>query len=257
MIREPRILLFDIESMPDLDMVMHHLPQMSDYPGLTLKASINSVVCFGYKIFGEAKTHCLNAWDYPGWKNSVNDDFMLLKAISEIMVDADAVVSHNGKRFDWKFIQTRLVKHGLPPLPKIIHIDTCQLAKTHLMTFNNRLQTLAKFMTKTEKLENTGWQLWERVIKRDKKAMELMTRYCKQDVNVLNEVFKVLRPFATNIPNYNKSRQTEAQVCPNCGSTRLMTHGTYVRKNHVQKRFLCKDCGTSCSVREGKDPQTL
>lgn len=255
---EPRILLFDIESMPDLDMVMNHLPSMSDYPGLTLKASINSVICFGYKWYGEGKTHCLNAWDFKGWRTNINDDKELLKAALEIISTADAVVTHNGKRFDWKFIQTRLLKHNLPPLPKIVHIDTCAEAKRNLLMFNNRLNTVAKFLTKSEKLENGGWDLWSRVMRRDADAMSLMTKYCKQDVNVLGEVFKRLKPFINQLPNYNLYSTIEKDLCPNCGSTRLQKNGTVANKNLIRQRYRCADCGTCSSIRkEGHHPKVL
>lgn len=255
---EPKILLFDIESLPDLDAVMNHLPSMSDYPGLTLKASINSVICIGYRWFGDSKTHCLNAWDFPGWKKNVNDDKALLEAFMKVIETADCVVTHNGKRFDWKFIQTRLLKHELAPMPKILHIDTCAESKKNLLMFNNRLNTIAKFMTKTEKLENGGWDLWSKVMKRDKASMDLMTKYCKQDVNVLNEVFKKLRPFINNIPNYNVYSAIDKDLCPNCGSTRLHKHGFNASRNGVSVRLKCVDCHTTCSVKkEGHSPKVL
>jgi len=256
-VSEPKILLLDIESLPDLDMVMNHLPSMSDYPGLTLKASINSIICFGYKWFGEGKTHCLNAWDYKGWAKNVNDDRALLEALVKVVEKADCVVTHNGKRFDWKFIQTRLMKYDMPPMPKILHIDTCMEAKRNLLMFNNRLNTIAKFMTSTTKLENGGWDLWARVMKRDKAAQDLMSKYCKQDVNVLNEVFKKLRPFINSIPNYNAYRDHDKDCCPNCGSTRLVSNGYRANKTTRIERLRCNDCGMSCQKAIGKDPKSI
>jgi DNA polymerase elongation subunit (family B) len=247
-------MLFDIESMPDLAAVMSVLPNLSDYPGLTLKASINSVICFGYKIWGEKQIHCLNAWDYPSWKKNINDDYALLKDISELFSDVDAVVTHNGKRFDWKFIQTRLVHHGLPPLPKVLHIDTCAVSKNSLLMFNNRLNTIAKFMTAEEKLENGGWLLWQKVMGRDKKSMDLMERYCKQDVQTLEAVFKKLLPFITNMPNYNLFRSHEKECCPNCGSTRYQKMGFRTTKTAIYQRVRCLDCGTTSSRTSDKKP---
>jgi DNA polymerase elongation subunit (family B) len=255
---EPKIVLLDIETLADLKAVMSVLPSLSDYPGLTLKASINSVICFGYKVFGEDDVHVVNAWDdVKRWSKDVNDDKFVLEEIHNILADADAIVSHNGKRFDWKFIQTRMLKHGLDPLPKIIHIDTCVLAKQHLYLSNNRLNTLAKFMTSEEKMENGGWELWCKVLNRDKKAMKLMSEYCAQDIVTLEAVFKKLRPFINNLPNYNQFRTSEKICCPNCGSTRMIGNGYRVMKEKMVKRIRCSDCGTSSSItREGKDPKT-
>jgi DNA polymerase elongation subunit (family B) len=243
---EPKIILWDIESLPNLKQVMQIFPSLSDYPGLTLKASLNSMICFGYQIFGEKEIKCINAWDFPGWKKNINDDRDLVMAAYEILKDADATVTHNGKRFDIKFLQTRLLYHGLTPLPKIRHIDTCAEAKRNLLMFNNRLNTISKFLTSEEKLENGGWDLWVKVMNREEKAMELMSRYCKQDVKILNNIFKKIRPFVTNIPNYNHYRSIEKGLCPSCGGSRLTGHGQIVRKSGLIARFLCRDCGSCC-----------
>jgi hypothetical protein len=251
---EPKIILWDLETLPDLREVMKVIPNLGDYPGLTLKASINSIICFGYKVWGEKKTNCINAWDFKSWSKDVNDDKELVKAIHSVLIDADALVTHNGKRFDWKFLQTRLLKHNLPPLPKILHVDTCAVSKGNLLMFNNRLNTLAKFMTSEEKLENGGWNLWVQVLQRDKKSMELMEKYCKQDVETLGAVFKKLLPFIKDIPNYNAFTPGEKDLCSNCGSTRLEKNGFRTTKTAIFQRFRCKDCGTSQSKMSDKKP---
>jgi DNA-directed RNA polymerase subunit RPC12/RpoP len=255
---EPLVLLLDIETMPDLKEVMKVIPSLGDYPGLTLKATINSVICFGYKIWGEKETRCLNAWDYPAWKKDVNDDKALCEDIHKIMSEADCFVSHNGKRFDLKFLQTRFIKHGLPPLPRTSHIDTCMEAKKNLLAFNNRLGTLAKFIKSEDKLENGGWELWSKVMNRDKKSMLLMEKYCKQDVIVLEAVFKKLLPFVNSMPNFNLFSSGEKDVCPNCGSTRLTGNGQRVTKEAVYMRVRCADCGTNSQKRKPeKEPRTF
>jgi DNA polymerase elongation subunit (family B) len=255
---EPKVILFDIESLPDLKEILKVVSGISAYPGLSIKASINSIICFGYKIYGEKETKVINAWDFKGWKKNVNDDEELVKKIYDILKDADAVVTHNGKRFDWKFIQTRLLKYGMPPLHKIQHVDTCQELKKNLLLFNNRLNTAAKFMTSEEKMENGGWDLWVRTHDRHKKSMKLMSEYCAQDVITLEAIYKKILPFVTVLPNYNMFRTGEKVVCPNCGSTRLQKHGFKTTKTKVLQRFHCKDCGTSCSQQhESKDPKTL
>lgn len=192
----PRVILFDLETLPNLKEAMKVFTGLGAYPGLTLKASINSVICVGWKVLGEKETHCFNAWDFPKrWEKSVNDDLEVVKWAREIIAGADVVITHNGKRFDWKFFQTRIAYHGLEPLPKIHHIDTVQESKKHLYLFNNRLNTVAKFLTKTKKKDTGGWELWEKVLERDRKSQKKMTAYCKQDVRVLEKVFKKLLPF--------------------------------------------------------------
>lgn len=257
--KEPRIILLDLETMPIMAEVMRFLPRLSDYYGLTLKASINSIICAGWKVYGEKKTHCINAWDFPEWKKDVNNDRPLLNALIDVLLNADAVITHNGKRFDWRMIQTRLMINKMDPLPKIQHVDTCSVAKKHLSLFNNRLDTLGKALANDKKLENGGWDLWVKVMQRDKKAMELMERYCKQDVDLLEKVFKKLLPLVNDLPNYNIfSDKADKDVCPNCGSTRLYKNGIRVSKTAVNQRLTCSDCGTSSHKKtQDKRPKTL
>ena len=256
---EPKILIFDLETIPDLKEVMRVFPGLSDYPGRTLKASMNSVICFGYQVFGEHEDpKCMSAWDYPAWDNDINDDRDLVMEAREIIASADAVVTHNGKRFDWKFFQTRLMKWGLPPLHKINHIDTCVLARQHLHLFNNKLDTLGQFLVDDKKMDHEGWNLWVRVLNKDRDALRKMVEYCKQDVRLLGKVFKKMRPFITNMPNYNIEREIEQVLCPVCGSTRVKKDGVrYVISGRVQKYF-CNDCYSHSSAgKRNIEPKTF
>lgn len=239
--RDPKVVFFDLEVLADMKEVRKVFFGIGNYPGLTLKASINSIICFGYKIQGE-KTKCINAWDFKNWNKNINDDSAVAREAFEILKDADAVVTHNGKRFDWKFMQTRLMKHGLPPLPNIRHVDTCALAKRHLYLFNNKLDTIGKFLVNDQKIDNGGGELWCRVADKDPSAMELMTRYCIQDVNLLEKVFKKLRPFANQLPNHNLFTVAKSKLCPTCGSTRLKSHGYHINKTTTYHRYRCRDC---------------
>jgi hypothetical protein len=244
-VAEPRIILFDLEVLADMREVRKVFFGLGNYPGLTLKASINSIICAGWKVYGESKTHCINAWDYPSrWKRNINDDELVTRAIYDVLKDADAVVTHNGKRFDWKFLQTRLMRHGLKPLGKIKHIDTCAVAKRHLFMFNNKLDTLSQFLTTEKKMDSGGAPLWCAVAEREERAQKKMADYCKQDVKALEAVFKKLKPFITDIPNYNLYSVGLENLCPNCGSTRLQSNGTRVTAARTYRRYICLDCST-------------
>jgi len=243
--KQPKIITFDIETLAELPRVMKYLAGMSAYPGLTMKATHNTIICMGYKVLGDKKVNCINAWDYPKrWKKNVNDDKEVVKAIYEVLKDADGIIGHNSKRFDLKFINSRLVYHGLTPLPKIAHIDTCSVAKAKLFLFNNRLNTVAEHLGCDLKMQNGGWSLWEKVMVRNKTAQATMTKYCKQDVEVTEQVFIKLRPLISGMPNYNLFSGTDSPVCPNCGSSRIVKDGTRVLPTKIEQRYKCNDCGT-------------
>jgi len=238
---EPRIIIFDFETMPEWVQVLKYFTGLSQYPGKTLKAQINTIICCGWKVFGEYQTHCLNVWDYS---KDINDDKKLCQEIYKVLSTADAVVTHNGKRFDWKFLQTRLIKHGLKPMSKTPHIDTCQLARSNLFAINNRLQTLSELIGKKGKMATGGWKLWEDVYNDVGDSRAKMTKYCKWDVKATEEVFKPLRPFANNIPNYNKWTDLEGDVCPKCGGTKIIKWGWRHTQMKVYQRYKCNNCGS-------------
>jgi len=248
--KEPKIVFFDIETLPNMDEAIKVWCQLSNYPGQTMKATITSIICVGYKVLGEKRTHCINAWDYPEWETDVNNDKKVCEEIYNVLKDADAVVTHNGVRFDWKHLQTRLMVNGLPTLSKIKHIDTCLVARRNLLSFNNRLGYLGEWLVGDSKLENGGWELWVKVNKRVKSACKLMTKYCKQDVILLEKVFEKLRPFIKNLPNRNLYRSTHKMingeyVCPTCGSPNIKRNGWCYTQTLKYQRILCLHCGSS------------
>ena len=252
--REPKIIFFDLETIPDFKEAMKVWCQLSNYPGQTMKATITTIICVGWKQLGKKRTHCINAWDFPEWENDINDDKKVCQAIYEVLKDADALVTHNGVRFDWKHLQTRLMFHGLPVLAKVKHIDTCLVARKNLLSFNNRLGYFGDWLVSDSKLENGGWELWVKVSKRIKSAQKLMTKYCKQDVILLEKVFDKLKPFIKNLPNRNMFRTfiQEADVCPSCGSIDIIKNGNAYTATRMYQRYMCNHCG-SFSRGDAKD----
>ena len=244
-IKQAVIVFFDLEMIPNMVEAMKVWPQLSNYPGLTLRATVSTIICAGWKYYGHKKVECINAWDWPKkWKNNINNDFEVVKAIYDVLKHADAVVTHNGKRFDWKFLQTRLMYHGLGPLGNIHHIDTKQTASRHLYSFNNRLGYLGEWLANDKKLDHEGWDLWVDVSNDCEKAKKKMTAYCKQDVLLLEKVFERLKPLISNIPNYNIFIPGRHHKCPNCGSIKVSNNGWRHTKTRSYKRYICRDCKT-------------
>lgn len=239
---EPKIIIWDLETLSNLTEVMKFMPRMYEY--CTLRASLSTIICFGYKQLGWKNSKCINAWDFPNWQKDVNDDYEICSAAYDILKDADAIVTHNGKNFDYKFLNARLVYHGLPTLPRMPHVDTCQVSRKKLFLASNRLNDLAKFLSVEQKLDNGGWDLWVKVLNRDKPSMDLMTRYCKQDVQVLEKVFLRLRGVCDDLPNHNLFKKDQKR-CPKCGASRIKKHGKYLTKTKSYQRYLCMPCGST------------
>lgn len=227
-----------------------------------MTASITSMCSFGYKIMGE-KTIGINAWDFPNWKKDVNDDREICKIAREVISSADAIVSFNGKKFDFKFIQTRLAIHGMELLHAVPHIDLCTITRSNFFLLNGRLKTVAKYLLDDSKLEHEGWPLWVKVHGgvnrvRDREAEKLMGKYNLKDVDLMVPLFKRFRPLIKNIPNYNQFVEGARNLCPSCGGTRLIRQGYQRSKVRMYARYKCNDCGSwSRSDNNDKDTRSV
>lgn len=243
---EPRIVIFDLEVLADMREVRKRLFRIGDFPGRTLKADINSIICFGWKVLGdENPAQVVSAWDFgPEWAADINNDLLVCLEAQRILADADCIITHNGKRFDRKFLQTRFAKHGISPLAPTHHVDTCAEAKKHLFLFSNSLDSVASFFSTVRKLEHSGFtDLWCRVADREQAAMDHMAEYCKHDVLATEAVFRKLRPLITSLPNYNLFTTPGAKpVCPKCGSTRSHSDGWRTTSTRRYQRLRCMDC---------------
>ena len=246
---EPKIVFWDLETLPDPRKIYDRIPSIGAWPGRTFKAQLQSILCFGYKIAGEDKAHSINAWDFDGFNENRHDDSAVVHAAYEVLHDADEIVTHNGKRFDVKVLNTRLLKYGLPPLPKINHVDTKQVAKRSLSLYSNSLAEVAKFLNVSEKMHwNDKWSTWTNIAFGTNKAddLRLMDEYCKQDVDTLEQVYLKLRAFHGNDSvNKNHWISPDNLACPTCGSTELMKNGVRRSKTQVYQRYICGSCGTS------------
>ena len=246
--KNPKVVLWDLETLPNAQEVYKRLPSIGAWPGRTLKAELQTIMCFGYKVL-DGESQSINSWDY----GDVSDDSALVSMAYDILHDADEIVTHNGKSFDLRHLNTRLVHYGMPPLPKIQHVDTKQVAKSHLSLYSNSLDNVAQFFGVGEKIHWANkWNTWYKfAFNEDTKAdRELMDKYCKMDVDVLEQVYLKLRPFINS--NVNRNQFTDGKVCPTCGSDNIMKNGTRRTKTKTYQRYLCQSCG-STSRSDNKD----
>lgn len=246
---EPKIVVFDLETIWNIAEIAREdrMFNIANYYGRTMKADINSIICFGYKIVG-GESGVVSSWDFT---SDLNDDSAVCGFAYDLLHDADAIVTHNGKKFDWKFLQTRLAINNLPVLPNINHIDTCQLARKNYSLFSNRLKDLATTFTPERKIDTGGKKLWTRVYQGDKAAMKEMAEYCEQDVITTEAVFHALKKHAGNLPN--KNLYIEGNGCPTCGNNKLEKHGFVTTKTNRLQRYRCTNCGTTCSTGKSSD----
>jgi len=210
----------------------------------SLKADRGFVVCFGYKWVGEGPAQCITLLDHPG--KDIHDDTNLLKAALAIMEQADLLTGHFAELFDVPFLESRLLRAGLKPLPRTRMVDTCLIAQRRLKLSSNRLGNLAEFLkVKTGKMDKRGgWpDWWMGALRGDKKSIESLAAYCKIDVECQSQCYEKMLPIIP--PKYliDLSAFREYSACPSCGGVIRHRGFYYSAGGKSYQRFECKKCG--------------
>lgn len=188
-----------------------------------------------WKWGGEAKVH--SAQIDP---RKPKDDRPVVVAIHKAIQEADVVVGHNGDEFDLKKINARAVFHKLPPAPPVATIDTLKIARKYFGFTANRLDYLGQYLGVGRKKPTGGFGLWLKVLAGDRKALRKMVEYNKGDVVLLEEIYKIFRPYIRNHPNENL--HSDVKCCPNCGAKKFTRSGVRHTKTRSYARYVCSSC---------------
>lgn len=192
-----------------------------------------AIICVCWKWEGEDEIHYLH-WDEE------QSDKTLLEKFIKVINEADELIAHNGDRYDIKWLRTRCLYHGIPMFPKYETIDTLKSAKSLFLFNSNKLDYIAQFLNGEKKLDHEGLGLWKSVVlEKDADALQRMIDYCKQDVLILENVFKRLNEYINPKVNYAVLRGGEKFQCPECGSVTWVMNKTYTTsmgtiKHHVR-----------------------
>lgn len=236
--KSPKILFYDIETSYTVGAVWGLYEQNV---AVTLREPY--IISFAWKWLGEKTTNVLSLPDFPSYKKDKTNDKSLVQELWKLFDEADIIVAHNGNSFDQKWTYARFLVHGLKPPAPAKYVDTKLVAKRHFRFNSNSLNSLGGYLKLGNKIETGGIDLWVRCIEKDdKSAWKLMCKYNKQDVVLLELVYKKLLPYMNNHPNYNLSMGT-THSCPNCGGRHLQKRGLQHTRTTVAQRYQCNGCG--------------
>lgn len=234
LITKRKRLYFDIETSPNVGLFWSAgYKQQIDYNNIIKERAI---ICICYKWEDDKKVYGLT-WD----KNQ--DDKKMLEEFVKIANQADELVGHNGDKFDLTWIRTRCLYHGIPMFPKYTTIDTLKVARSKFRFNSNRLDYIAKYLGIGHKIK-TDFNLWKDVfLKKDKKALEYMVKYCKMDVSLLERVHKKLSVHIAPKTHYGVIFGQDRGTCPECGSDDLTIAQRRTTASGVKKiQYKCKTC---------------
>lgn len=234
---EPKILVYDIET--SLETVAVFSLKYNDFIDPDSIITERHVVCVCWRWLGEKKVHSVSLLDDPKrFAKDPHDDKYVVETFHKVLSEADVIVAHNGDNFDFRYLKTRMLYHGLPVLPPITSIDTYKVAKQHLLFNSNKLDYLGKFLGFGGK-KSTPKGLWLEVLKGNRKAIQTMVDYNKRDVILLEEVFLKLRPY---IANHLNRQLFGCKGCPRCGSTKIQSRGLHRAVTRTYNRYQCQSC---------------
>jgi hypothetical protein len=244
--REPKILLWDVEN-------SHNIVATFGLYNTTIRHENVLqpwfMICAAWKWLGQSKINSVSLLDDTGrFKEDYTDDYHVIETLHKVLSEADAVIAHNGDRFDLRKFNARAVQHGLDPIPPVVQIDTLKIARKHFCFNYNKLDYLGHYLGVGQKV-NVNNQLWLDCLVGKPKAIREMVRYNKGDITLLEDVFRILAPYADAKLNFNHFFG-DGHLCPTCGSDNLQRRGWLLTRASKKQRFHCQSCGSWSSAPE-------
>lgn len=204
--------------------------------------------CAAWKMLGDKRVFSACVLDDPKrFKKCYFDDYVVVKALHDLMHEVDVIVAHNGDNFDWKMFTARCIFHDLPPPPRPLMIDTLKVARSCFKFEANDLRYLARFLGVEEKGQAPDWEL---IAIGDEKEIKLCASYNKQDIRALEPIYLKLRPYMKNHPNVNAAHRLPVDVCPTCASPNIILRGFHVTRSGKKQRMQCQECGAWCQEKK-------
>lgn len=233
----PKIVLFDLETLP--------------------------IKCMSWSLYDAFIPHefIIEDWALLGWsakelysaevKSDIltsdeavtRNDKRITESLWKVMDGADIIIGHNSKGFDVPSARTRFLHHRLSPPSFFQVVDTLEISRKMFRNSSNKLDALCGSLNLNKK-RKTDINLWVRCDHGDTDALKEMQTYNKNDVNILEDYYVLVRPWFTTHPNLGLYGEGDGNVCRICGSENLTDIGFYYTNvsKFVSKR--CDDCGT-------------
>lgn len=241
-VKQPKILCLDIETSYLMTATFSLWPKYISHDNILEDWYI---ICAAWKWVGQKRIY--------GEKCEGKCDKKVTKALREAILKADEIVYHNGRKFDYKKINTRILMNGLPPMDKPRECDTLLQCRKHFGFTSNRLDHIGKLLNCGGKIKTSN-HLWLEVLRGSKKALAEMFKYNKRDVELLEEVYLKIKPYIDTAYNVNIGKPV-GLGCPKCGVDRAHNYGWKYTKTGKYKKFQCQACKSiySSGTREKLD----
>ena len=224
----PKILFLDIETAPATAYVWR---LFDENIGLDQIIKPGRTICWAAKWSGQAAMH------YADERSGIPEMFAQIHAL---MSEADAICTYNGDKFDLPKLHLSFVEMGLPPPPPCASIDLLKTVRK-LSPQSGKLAFIGPYLGIGDKVKHEGFKLWSACLDGDEKAWARMRRYNMQDVQLLDRLYRKLRPYIKSHPYLGNGA---SGACPACGSRNLQHRGYVRTKAFLTERLHCQGCGS-------------
>lgn len=242
MIKEPKILFYDIETAPLQAWIWKTGEQYIRHGQLVAGYDEYNIICIAY-AWDDDKPAKVMKWDVE-----TQDCSSLIERFDAIVKQADVIIGKNSDRFDNKHINTQRWLKSLPPFPDWVDCrdDVEKQLRKYFILPSYSLDYVSQQLGLGGK-DKMEFQDWIDIMERnDKKKLAKMMEYNKKDVEDTRAVYRSIKPYIK--PKFSMATWLNDFVCVGCGSSRLSKNGTRVSGKTRYQRYLCQDCGMSAKA---------
>lgn len=230
-----RILAYDIETKP---LNAYTWGLFDQNIGLNQIVEPGAVMSFAARWYGDPKRKIVFRSDFHDGHEG------MVRAAWDLFDEADAFLSWNGAAFDTKHMNREFLLAGLGKPSPTKEIDLLRTARSQFKFASNKLEHVASQVLGTGKVKHSGFELWTRCMAGDPKAWAQMSKYNRQDVHLLIDLYEVLRPWIPGHPNVKLYDDQLTEGCHACPQTdHHKKNGTYRTAVGRYQRYQCLDCG--------------
>jgi DNA polymerase elongation subunit (family B) len=207
-----------------------------------------SVMSWGAKWWGDHPSKVM--YQSTSKEKNPRDDRKILRALRDLIDQADILVTQNGEQFDARKLNARFILLGIRPPSPYRHFDTYKLIhRVAAMTSSSLEYLTGKLNTKYKKLAHKkypGMELWKECLKGNQDAWKEMKKYNIHDVLSTEELAGGLIPWAPeSFPKFwaDEGIQND-RLCKNCGQAKLQNNGYRFSNDKRYHRKYCYGCGS-------------
>jgi len=237
-IKKPRILFYDIETLPLKAYVWGLGKQVVRHQQLVKDYSRYKIMTIQY-CWNDKKKATVLKFDFK-----TQCQKKMLMEFMKVVNEADIVIGKNNKRFDDKHINAQMMFHGLPILKKLVGTtdDLESQMRRHFYLPSHSLDYISNELGLGGKLK-MDLDDWISILERDpikgQKAFDRMCKYGGKDVEDTRELYYRLMPYCT--PKFNKSVFNGCISCTTCGSTAIIKNGTRISGGTKYQMYACTE----------------